>query len=76
MSDHLRIGDGTTVAGRSAVHADIESKQTVSGMPALPHRQTLREQIALRKLPDLVHEVKKLQEEVESLKKQLRPPSP
>jgi UDP-3-O-[3-hydroxymyristoyl] glucosamine N-acyltransferase len=70
VADHLRIGDGAMVAGRSGVATDIDAKQIVSGMPALPHRQTLREQGALRKLPDLIHEMKKLQEEIEALKKQ------
>ena len=37
-------------------------KTVVSGVPALPHRQSLREQAALRRLPDLVTQVRKLQE--------------
>ena len=40
----------------------------VSGMPALPHRQSLREQAALRRLPDLVVAVRKLEEEIAKMK--------
>jgi len=37
------------------------------GMSALPHRQSLREQPALRRLPDLVVQVRKLEEEIRKL---------
>jgi hypothetical protein len=43
----------------------------MSGTPALPHRQSLREQAAMRRLPDLVVQMRKLQEEVASLRKKL-----
>jgi UDP-3-O-[3-hydroxymyristoyl] glucosamine N-acyltransferase len=70
VRDHVTIGDGAMVAATSAVAEDIAPKAVVSGTPALPHRQSLREQAALRRLPDLVVQVRKLQEEVESLKKE------
>lgn len=68
VSDHAKMGDGSMAAGRSGVVEDVEPKMIVSGMPALPHRQSLREQAALRRLPDLVAQVRKLQEEIEKLK--------
>ena len=58
-------------AACSAVAEDVEPKQIVSGTPALPHRQSLREQGALRHLPELRNHVRKLQEELDALKKQL-----
>lgn len=76
VADHLTVPDGAIAAGRSAIATEIEPKSIVSGMPALPHRQTLREQAALRKLPELIHEVKKLQAEIALLKKQSEQPSP
>jgi UDP-3-O-[3-hydroxymyristoyl] glucosamine N-acyltransferase len=68
VRDHVTLGDGAMVAARGAVAEDIPAGTVVSGMPALPHRQTLREQAAIRRLPDLVVQVRKLQEEVERLK--------
>ena len=68
IRDHITIGDGAMVAARSAIAEDIDPKAIVSGMPALPHRQTLREQAALRRLPDLVVAVRKLEEEIARLK--------
>ena len=49
-----------------------EPKAIVSGIPALPHRQTLREQAAVRRLPDLVPQVRRLQEEIDKLKRGCR----
>jgi UDP-3-O-[3-hydroxymyristoyl] glucosamine N-acyltransferase len=68
VRDHIKMADDSIAAARSAVHEDVDAKMVVSGMPALPHRQTLREQAALRRLPDLVAQVRKLQEEIEKLK--------
>jgi UDP-3-O-[3-hydroxymyristoyl] glucosamine N-acyltransferase len=69
VRDHITIGDGAMVAARSAIANDVPPKTTVSGMPALPHRQSLREQAALRRLPELIVQVRKLQEELEAFRK-------
>ena len=62
VRDHITIGDGAMAAARSAIHGDIPAKTVVSGMPALPHRQTLREQHAFRKLPELMTQMRKIQD--------------
>jgi UDP-3-O-[3-hydroxymyristoyl] glucosamine N-acyltransferase len=69
VRDHVTMGDGSMVAACSGVAEDVEPKMIVSGLPALPHRQSLREQAALRRLPDLVAQVRKLQEELDALRK-------
>ena len=74
VRDHVAMGDGAMAAGCSGVAEDVPAKTIVSGLPALPHRQFLREQGSLRHLPELRNQVKKLQEEVERLRQQLPPP--
>jgi UDP-3-O-[3-hydroxymyristoyl] glucosamine N-acyltransferase len=71
IRDHASVGDGAMVAATSGVAEDVPPKAIVSGTPALPHRQSLRENAALRRLPDLVVQVRKLQEEIEALKKKV-----
>ena len=71
IRDHITIGDGAMVAGTSGVAEDIPARAIVSGTPAMPHRQSLREQAAIRRLPELVVQVRKLHDEIESLKKRL-----
>jgi UDP-3-O-[3-hydroxymyristoyl] glucosamine N-acyltransferase len=74
IRDHVKMGDGSMAAGCSGVADDVEPKTIVSGTPALPHRQSLREQGALRSLPDLRTEVRKLQEQLAELQKRLGQP--
>lgn len=71
IKDHIAMGDGSMLAACSGVMKDVEPKQIVSGLPAIPHRQSLREQAALRKLPEMETTVRKLVDEVERLKKAL-----
>ena len=72
VRDHVVLGDGTIAAARSAIAKDVAPGQTVSGMPALPHRQSLREQAALRHLPALRDEMKRLQEQLEHIQDAMR----
>jgi UDP-3-O-[3-hydroxymyristoyl] glucosamine N-acyltransferase len=69
VRDHIHMGDGSTAAARAGITEHVPAGATVSGIPALPHRQSLREQAAMRRLPDLIVQVRKLQEEIEALKK-------
>jgi UDP-3-O-[3-hydroxymyristoyl] glucosamine N-acyltransferase len=71
VRDHITLNDGAMAAACSAIAEDVPAKSIVSGMPAQPHRQTLREQGALRHLPELRAELRKLQEEVAELRKKL-----
>jgi UDP-3-O-[3-hydroxymyristoyl] glucosamine N-acyltransferase len=67
VRDHITIGDGAVAAARSGVVEDVDPNTAVSGTPALPHRQSLREQAALRRLPDLLVQVRKLQEQIKRI---------
>ncbi|MGC4031079.1 MAG: UDP-3-O-(3-hydroxymyristoyl)glucosamine N-acyltransferase [Tepidisphaeraceae bacterium] len=68
VRDHVHIGDGVMAAGHSVIADDVEAKMIISGMPALPHRQNLREQGAIRRLPEILNEARKIQEIIQKLK--------
>ena len=53
VRDHVHIGDGVMAAGHSVIADDVEPKMIISGMPAIAHRQNLREQGAIRRLPEM-----------------------
>ena len=76
VRDHITIADGAMAAGHSVIAEDIEPKTVISGMPALPHRQTLREQASIRRLPELMVELRKLQEQVEAIQERLNQDRP
>ena len=71
VRDHITMGDGAMLAACSGVMDDVDPKSMISGLPALPHRQSLREQAALRKLPELVADIRELQSQIENLQKRL-----
>jgi UDP-3-O-[3-hydroxymyristoyl] glucosamine N-acyltransferase len=74
VRDHVKVGDNAMVAACSAVAEDIPAKARVSGTPAIPHRQALREIAALHRLPDLINDFHKLQHELEQLKSRVAGP--
>ena len=60
ISGHLTIGDGARVAAQGGVFGDIPAGETWSGYPARPHREALRAQAALFKLPGMIKRLQKL----------------
>ncbi len=54
VADHVRIGDNVKVLAKASVFKDVPSGSVVSGTPARDHRQELRAQAALRRLPELL----------------------
>jgi UDP-3-O-[3-hydroxymyristoyl] glucosamine N-acyltransferase len=65
--DHVAVGDGAALGAYACALQDIEPGAVVSGVPARPHARHLREQAALRRLPDLLHQVRALEEQVARL---------
>ncbi len=65
---HLDIGDGVRLGAQSGVMNDVPAGETHSGYPASPHGAWLRELAALRRLPELVKQVRALERELKELK--------
>lgn len=70
VRDHITMGDGSSAGACSGIAGDVKPRQMVSGTPALPHRQNLRQHAALRHLPTLIEQIRKMQQEIEELKRQ------
>jgi UDP-3-O-[3-hydroxymyristoyl] glucosamine N-acyltransferase len=70
VRDHITLGDGASAGACSGIAGDVKPRTMVSGTPALPHRQNLRQQAALRHLPTLIEQMRKMQHELAELKKQ------
>jgi len=70
--NHLEVGDGARIAVATKVFRDVPARETVSGHPARPHREELRRQAQLARLPHLVERLEALEARVEGL----RPISP
>ena len=72
---HIQIGDGAMVGAQGGVTKSIPADSQVSGYPATPHAQAQRMYAALRHLPELVREVRRLRQRLEDLetKREARP---
>ncbi|HUJ29352.1 MAG TPA: UDP-3-O-(3-hydroxymyristoyl)glucosamine N-acyltransferase [Myxococcales bacterium] len=66
---HLKLGDGARVGAQSGVSRDLADGETVSGSPAIAHRDWLRMSAALPRVAELLREVRKLTQRVEELER-------
>ncbi|MBR4401804.1 MAG: UDP-3-O-(3-hydroxymyristoyl)glucosamine N-acyltransferase [Synergistes sp.] len=66
-SNHSTIGDGCTVGGRGGVVCDIPPGSTVSGFPAQNHKLELRQQAAIRRLPEMVRQLHELEKRIDRI---------
>ena len=67
ITDHVRIGEGTLIAGRTGVTNDIPAGSVVSGFPARNHNQAKRALVLAADLPLYVKRLKILEKKFEAL---------
>jgi UDP-3-O-[3-hydroxymyristoyl] glucosamine N-acyltransferase len=60
VAGHHTIGRGARVAAQAGVFGDIPAGETWSGYPARPHKEALRAQAAMFKLPGLLRRIERL----------------
>jgi UDP-3-O-[3-hydroxymyristoyl] glucosamine N-acyltransferase len=64
LKGHISIGDGATVAAQAGVFGDVPAGATVSGYPARPHKESLRAQAGLFRLPEVMKRLRALERAV------------
>ena len=62
VAGHLTLGDGAIIGAKSAAVQDVPAGAFVVGHPAVDHREWKRAQAALRRLPDLLKRVRRLEQ--------------
>lgn len=60
IAGHLTIGDGAVITAQSGIMGDVEPKAVLFGTPARPHREAMRLQALIGRLPELFETVKRL----------------
>ena len=70
IGDHVEIGDQVVLGAQGGImsNTSILEKGVYLGSPLIPVREELRQIAALRRLPDMLREIKQLKEQVEELK--------
>lgn len=67
IAGHVSIGDGAIVTAQSGIMSDIAPKSIVFGSPARPHREAMKLQALLNKLPEMYETLKKLTKDKEKV---------
>jgi UDP-3-O-[3-hydroxymyristoyl] glucosamine N-acyltransferase len=73
---HITIGDGVRVGAQSGVAHDVTPGQVISGSPAFSHREWLKTQAVLQKLPEMKRTIAALEKKVKLLEETLSNLSP
>ena len=71
VSDHSIVGPNVTVMANSIVAGRIAAGRTVSGVPARDHQTELRSKVLVRRLPELIDLVDRLERRVQQLEESL-----
>lgn len=62
---HIHIGDGASIGGQAGVFGDVPAGAVYSGYPARPHKDALRAQANLFRIPALRQRVRELERRLE-----------
>jgi len=62
IADHLKIGPGARIGAQSGIIKDVAAGRTVFGYPALDFQESFRITAALRRLPDALRRLRRLEQ--------------
>jgi UDP-3-O-[3-hydroxymyristoyl] glucosamine N-acyltransferase len=66
VNDHVTIGDGVIAAGGTGITKSVSPRSIISGTPHMAHRDWLRLQVYLRKLPELFDRINAIEDKLGS----------
>lgn len=69
---HIKIGENVIAGAQSGISKGIKPNQTVSGSPAIPHKEWLKAQVIFPDLPDMRKRIRELEEKVDAMDKRLK----
>ncbi len=64
VADHVNIGSQTVIGAKSGVIGDLKGAKTYFGTPANDAKKAMREAAAIRKLPDVIKRLRKLEQQL------------
>ncbi|MEN6465459.1 MAG: UDP-3-O-(3-hydroxymyristoyl)glucosamine N-acyltransferase [Syntrophaceae bacterium] len=69
---HISVGDAVMIGAQSGISEDVAPNQIVSGSPHMPHRQWLRTQAIVGRLPELYKKISLLEKQVREMEDKLK----
>ena len=67
LKDHITLGDGSRVGAQGGVIGNVDAGVTVSGYPARPHQEKMRELAALTSLPDALKRLRSMEKRLAAI---------
>ena len=64
---HITIGDNSVFAARSAPISDVPAGSFLAGFPAKPHKEWLRGEAGINKIPDLIKKIRDLEKRLNAI---------
>jgi UDP-3-O-[3-hydroxymyristoyl] glucosamine N-acyltransferase len=64
VRDHVTIGDNVRAGGGTGITKDVAGNSTIMGTPHMPHREWLKLQTYIKRLPDLFHKVSDIEKKL------------
>lgn len=58
LAGHLSVGDGAVISAQTGVMSDVPAKAVMFGSPARPHREAMKLQAIMSKLPEIYSFIK------------------
>ena len=67
FAGHLEVGDGVAIGAQSGISKNIPSGQMVFGTPAKPMKEEFKLHALIKRLPDIVQDLKEIKKKLEAL---------
>ncbi len=64
VGDHITVGDNVIAVGRAGITGDVPPNSLISGTPHMPHKEWLKLNVYLKKLPLLFEKMKKIEKKL------------
>lgn len=62
VANQAVVGDGVIASAKSGIHSNVRPGKTVSGMPAIAHKEYLKATVLFRRLPEMAKTIKALKQ--------------
>lgn len=66
FAGHIKVGDRVMIGAQSGIPKDVPSESRVMGYPAVSERDFVRQTILLKRLPDLIARIEKIEKQFPS----------
>lgn len=63
INGHIKIGDGVTATGQTGIAKSIPPGTILSGTPARPHRENMKREVQVNKIPAILERLKALEKD-------------